>query len=125
MSAAVGIGFLVVGLLLLLAAATYGGGAAVGFFGVLLLLFGVFAVAISDDIRADVGVGLTSDGSRSSSAPSAWRHRSSTPARSVVARCDRTAMSRRRPLLNDATERRDRRGHLNTTGTGRPGQTEA
>jgi len=57
MSAAVGIGFLVVGLLLLLAAATYGGGAAVGFFGVLLLLFGVFAVAISDDIRADVGVG--------------------------------------------------------------------
>src|SRR4029077_6462846 len=57
MSAAGGIGFLVVGLLLLLAAATYGGGAAVGFFGVILLLFGVFAVAINDDVRADVGVG--------------------------------------------------------------------
>ena len=57
MSAAVGIGFLVVGLILLLASATSDGAGAVGFFGVLLILFGVFAVAITGDLRLDVGVG--------------------------------------------------------------------
>jgi hypothetical protein len=57
MSAVVGIGFLVVGLILLLAAATYGGGSAVGACGVILILFGIFAVAITNDLRSDIGVG--------------------------------------------------------------------
>src|SRR4051794_39080596 len=57
MSAIVGIVLLVVGLILVLAAATYGGGSVVGVMGILLLLGGVFAVAASDELRADVGVG--------------------------------------------------------------------
>jgi len=57
MSAIVGIVLLVVGLVLILAAATYGGGSVVGVMGILLLLGGVFAVAASDELRADVGVG--------------------------------------------------------------------